>query len=119
MTEQEQRIAIAKWAGWTHIEDKSKPFMMDKGTYVYGYPPTGAIVGKKHELPEYTQDLNAMHEAESNLPTTKRHGEGSFAQWLWAVTENDVEGGSTWYMCHATAGQRAEALLRTLNLWTE
>jgi hypothetical protein len=56
-------------------------------------------------LPDYLSDLNAMHEAEKVL--TPEQG--------WEYAQNlVVDGGRGWF---ATAAQRAEAFLRTLNLW--
>ena len=81
MTDQEQRIAIAKWMG-----------LIDEADQWHENP-----------LPDYTRDLNAMHEAESKL------GENHWWKYTWLLTED----------MHTTAAQRAEALLRTLGLWTE
>ena len=62
------------------------------------------------DVPNYLNDLNAMHEAEFYIPS----GSGGFEQyvdWLEKLT-HDQENPIT-----ATAAQRAESFLRTLNLW--
>ena len=61
-------------------------------------------------LPDYLNDLNAMHEAEKIIwehinpiiPFT----------FEWHLDDMGVE-----RIAHATAAQRAEAFLKTLNLW--
>ena len=57
--------------------------------------------------PDYLNDLNAMHEAQRRL---------SDAQW---DNDCDLLGGSLLICAHATATQRAEAFLKTLNLWKQ
>jgi hypothetical protein len=95
MKPEEQRIAIAGVCGWKQIPDgrwnldgKVEPF-----------------------LPDYLNDLNAMHEAEKALDPTRQQED--YWDFIFSIT------GSGFEMCHATASQKAEAFLRTLNLWTE
>ncbi len=76
--------------------------------------------GSEHlECPNYLSDLNAMHEAEKVLVTTKQ-------QWdyqcnLFLITCGRKEGKFTHKECFAvrsaTAAQRAEAFLKTLGLF--
>jgi hypothetical protein len=64
--------------------------------------------------PDYLSDLNAMHEAEKML-TPQQQSDYSFslsAGWMSDRRDN-------WRGCHATATQRAEAFLRTLNFWKD
>ncbi len=71
----------------------------------------------KYENPDFCNDLNAMHEAivSSELNTDNALG----FKYLETLTE--VVGGKPDYQCmaliQATAAQRAEAFLKTLNLW--
>jgi hypothetical protein len=72
-----------------------------------------------YSVPNYLSDLNVMHEAEEVL-TDEQHG--AYVRNLMLI----VVGATTFKFaveefsfCHATAAQRAEALLRTLNLWTD
>jgi hypothetical protein len=66
--------------------------------------------GRTFELiPDYLTDLNAMHEAEKVLTTADlRESYENFMFW-------DEKG--KYPLWGATATQRAEAFLRTLNLW--
>ena len=80
-------------------------------------------------FPDYPNDLNAMHEAEKMLNLKYHDTRTKYYMFLmrsvkritncdsmhWSEIEVDYI-----YACiHATASQRAEAFLRTLNLWKE
>ncbi len=97
MTSEAQRIAIAEACGWHIIE---------------GEPPTGLNKNWTHSdfrfIPDYLNDLDAMHEAEK-VKIIGTEYESDYCMYLY---ENA-------HQCFATASQRAEAFLRTLNLWTE
>ena len=120
MNKDKQRIAIAKACGWKTVNpDKQFPGWVKT---VWVNPSTGEghyvsdpRIPETSILPGYLGDLNAMHDAEKVLPP---------AQWdeyeenLYLVQGFDLE--STGKTCfHATAPQRAEAFLRTLDLWEE
>ena len=62
--------------------------------------------------PSYLSDLNAMHEAEKVLETGLR---GRYLLNLEQTTNNTEQ--KAWPEVTATAPQRAEAFLRTLNLY--
>jgi len=63
------------------------------------------VKGDTYELlPDYTNDLNAMHEAESTLDAKQ-------LQQMAAMLFADVDGPRF----HATASQRAEAFLNTIS----
>jgi hypothetical protein len=103
MTPEQQRIKIAEACGW-----KRHPLQMNKNFWIHF--PSEKQARDDSDLPDYLNDLNAMHEAERHLGLR-------YDQWtreLRAICERDrrcVEG--------ATAAQRAEAFLKTLNLWKE
>jgi hypothetical protein len=68
----------------------------------------------------FTDDLNAMHESEKLLDLQPC---GEYARRLREIVEMKtnlpwVDDGSFAHI-HATAGQRAEALLRTIGKWEE
>jgi len=122
MNPERMQIKLAECAGWMKhptvpncwrtpetCESNRKLLGVVTGPWNIGHPGP----------PNYPSDLNAVHELEDALPSELRHGENSYASWLWKITAHSVEGGSTWYVIHATALQRCEALLRTLNLWEE
>ena len=63
-------------------------------------------------LPDYLNDLNAMHEAEKTLRNEQRFE--FYKQLLKACEDSE-----TVNTIHATAAQRAEAFLKTLGKWKE
>lgn len=95
MTPAEQNIAIAEACGWKAENCWHPCNCLDE------YHSEGHWLDS--ELPSYTTDLNAMHEAENWLRT-----QGV----LWVDYENRIT------KC-ATAAQRAEAFLRTLGKWRD
>lgn len=111
MKPEEQRTAIAEFCGWTAI-------------YIeYGYSvPSGINPHKKqrNRLPDYLNDLNAMHEAEKYLSEKQQVW---YMQKLTQVRFKDGVDGMLGCMIDkttfATAAQRAEALLRTIGKWTD
>jgi hypothetical protein len=107
MNQEQQRIKIAEACGWKEIQNGDA-----WGTPI-GIPLT---MPKKDnwrnmdgffELPDYLSDLNAMHEAERVLTYEQ------FDDYYIELAKRMVR------PFHATAAQRAEAFLRTLNLWEE
>ena len=66
-------------------------------------------ITRKTGIPDFSGDLNEMHEAEESLKG-KQFG-------TYGIVLNDIEG-SLWGI-RATARQRAEAFLRTLGKWEE
>ena len=103
MNKQEQRIAIAEACG---LSLTLKKFQLDADCLVY-YPNGQDATWE--ECPDYLNDLNAMHEAEKVL--TESH-QGTMIDFLVIVERQEG-----WNAFHATAAQRAEAFLKTLNLW--
>jgi len=96
MNPEQQRIAIAeacgKWhSGWPH------EYMNQ--------------ADRLRHIPDYLNDLNAMHEAEKLLVRLKWV---SYLRRLQTLCDESV----TWPI-HATAAQRAEAFLRTIGKWEE
>lgn len=99
---------IAEWMGFDGI------FKDDDGVYCGFFLP-GNI---SRPLPNYHGDLNAIHEV---LVKLDLFNHGMFRQRLReVVSRNQID--RRWnkrdYL-DATAPQRCEALLRTLNLWRE
>ncbi len=114
MTPAEQRIAIAKWCGWKHSGIHSPITPGDDG--ILRLSPDGKNCVTASLLPDYLNDLNAMHEAETKLNETEKR---TFINRLVGQIEWNSATGLNWGVAHATAAQRAEALLRTLSLWPE
>jgi hypothetical protein len=65
-------------------------------------------ITRKTGIPDFSGDLNEMHEAEKVIENLDL-----YEDWL-----EDVWGGTS-YLFNATARQRAEAFLRTLGKWEE
>lgn len=109
MTPEAQRIAIAEACGWKFIEPPDEGF----GGY-WGFDSVAF-----DEIPDYLNDLNAMHEAEKALFSWDRpiQNEGYRTRYLDALLR--ICAGGFHAGIHATAAQRAEAFLKTLGKWAE
>lgn len=107
MNETKQRIAIAEACGWTKC--KCSP------TWCENWMPPGkkAFRCAKAQLPDYLNNLDAMHEAVETL----RFKDG--AEWYDYRTHLANICGSMGNCIQASAAQRAEAFLKTLGLWEE
>jgi hypothetical protein len=97
MNKEAQRITIAEACGWKT-----------------GYRDPEAW----HPLPDYLNDLNAMHEAEKVLGE-KRIRSYAFTLAQVLDTSPTVDLDDQFLNIHATARQRAEAFLRTIGKWEE
>ena len=103
MTPEQQRIAIAQACGWTRKNvDLEYPLTRPEGRW----EKDDKVVYHPGQLPNYLTDLNAMHEAEK-VKIIGTEYESDYCMYLY---ENA-------HQCFATAPQRAEAFLRTLNLY--
>lgn len=108
---EEQRIEIAKFCGWTNVtvyadENQIDGFMPAPNTRFW------------QVVPNYTDDLNAIHEAEKKIINTSTWD--GYYRWLVCVMDEDSEsdnGCQSNIMIHASASQRCEALLRTIGKW--
>ena len=91
MTPEEQRVAIAEACGWkTEYRDS---------------------VSSVTALPNYLNDLNAMHDAEKMLKGGMR---SKYDAELTLICSRDYN-----FIWESTAAQRAEAFLRTIGKWEE
>ena len=97
------------------------PEFPNSHTYAFGVndPPTvePSLVGFEKWLPDYLNDLNAMHEAE-NVLLNKCDNDPQDNLWIDYLA-NLLIAAPYCLREHATAAQRAEAYLRTLNLWKD
>jgi hypothetical protein len=115
MKEIEQRITIAKVCGWTQsdvdywISPSGIEYQVMHGYQTY---KDGSDI-----LPDYLHDLNAIHEAEKILEDNQRmHFRGELVEMMRPKYGFES---ACLLAIHATAAQRAEAFLRTLNLWKD
>jgi hypothetical protein len=129
MKPEQQRIKIAEACGWELKSNGLSPMWSWQNESL-----THRIKWVAHKemasqgvLPDYLNDLNAMHEAEKNL---KPKQQVDYWNWLDKLVGNPqtdniylVWGDATYLVwgdaTFANAAQRAEAFLRTLNLWEE
>ena len=108
MTNHKINVAIAETCGWTefHTEDFTE---MGVPCFVQmALPPRFIHIENSMPLPDYCNDLNAMHEAEKVFDCPD-----SYESALIKIS------GGAEYLWHATARQRAEAFLRTVGKWEE
>lgn len=121
MTPEAQRIAIAGACGFTLRETVE----IDGIKFHYWFHKDGSQYDKG-DIPDYLNDLNAMHEAEKMLfhpytETGDRCYETSLCKILFPnshINEIGSYSGEIAAIAHAPAAQRAEAFLRTLGKWT-
>ena len=108
MSPEEQQIAIAEALGYTQEE----PWLDGRDCWSHkDHPPhVGFDV-----IPDYLHDLNAIHEAVKTIPQNLMFR-------YFACLCNVVSGSISLYgyskATEATAAQRCEAFLKTLDKWT-
>lgn len=102
MTPEKQRIAIATACGWEYLPGvvNNRPWFRQ----AHDRPPVS-----DDEIPDYPNDLNAIHEAEKTLQHRDRRNHA-----LWLADKCGDLG-----CIYATAAQRAEAFLRVLGKWED
>ena len=103
MTQEKQRIAIATACGWTADS--------------WCLTPSGWVFADA--VPDYHNDLNAMHEAEKVLTVAQRI---TYANQIGVVLSGESVGRAIpnwWFIHEATAAHRAEAFLRAIGKWEE
>jgi len=125
MDEKLQRITIAKTTGWT---SKLVPPTPDGPENPYGeFQHTWWCnpQGKYTTLPDYLNDLNAMHEAEKSLFFKESLARKIFGGYLVSIVKGNLgqaynPSKEDWINSQsATASQRAEAFLRTIGEWID
>jgi len=114
VTDQQINIAIAEACGWTCLGQV-------EGCKPHGYPPDARKPTTKEliegygpspwDVPDYCNDLNAMHEAEKVLTAEQRR---SYSNCIFNLPVSECESNT-----FATAAQRAKAFLRTIGKWEE
>lgn len=110
MNNEKQRIAIAEACGWTVING----YLCHIKTNRNGAEEVATIA----PLPDYLNDLNAMHEAEKILTALQRAPYAHELLRLVAINQPWCHL-DFFQVAHATAEQRAEAFLRTIGKWED
>jgi len=130
MTECEQRVSIAKWIGWKIKHSPTFNHLCRPGE------ETGVCCGKHltdseifdlflapnecgpgYVIPDYTRDLNAIHKAEMNLTFENRIVFVDNLRFILREPHPEQFIMEVARLASAKANIRAEALLRTLDLW--
>jgi hypothetical protein len=111
VTPEAQRIAIADACGWTEVTYK-----YGVENWCHGFHGNDK---KRHPVPDYLSDLNAMHEAETTLTNEQWDKYSSLLADLVNPKAFDLSASELKNAVHATAAQRAEAFLRTLGKWDD
>lgn len=119
MSDEQMRIEIAEACGWTNISDEiPSPGIGFVHANLRGVNPGGYRVN----VPNYLTDLNAMHEAEGMLTEERLAAYGNLLDEITRPTKtmamcyvNGPEAGMYPELFRATARQRAEAFIATLN----
>lgn len=113
MQQEQQRIAIAEACGW-----KLEPTQAKGGwklycgtvatTFWWNETKKPTLEQVSHAIPNYPNDLNAMHEAEKMLTGITR------IDYFYGLDQQlGLEAP------HASSQQRAEAFLRTIGKWKD
>jgi len=113
MTPQKQQLAIAEACGWIlHPKHAGLDLPLELTAWV----KPGLQPRMFRELPDYLNDLDACFQMEECL--SNKNKLVNYQEHLCRVVSRL---GEPWpqLIYHATAAQRCEAFLRTLNLWTE
>jgi hypothetical protein len=117
MTPEQQRVAIAEACGWTNVAPRIVKNVKHQGDNI--------LVGTWSDngwIPDYLNDLNAMHDAEQMLWRVDWSHRYVFNDHLANTIKGRPVNRNEWdaeTLLDATAAQRAEAFLRTIGKWKE
>lgn len=118
MTKYKQNQVIAFHCGWREaFPSQGEPHPETrKGGILLPYNWVNEVTGGRLvELPNYTEDLNSMQEAESTLGDKKEVYVFELIKLLhWSARK-----ASTFVLIHATASKRAESFIKTIGKWEE
>jgi hypothetical protein len=107
MTNEQINVAIAQACGWTILKKPLSGF----GFAAYAKEPNG---DPSPGIPDYCDDLNAMHEAEKSISNDLWQ---CYFNQLARVTKAEQSDDRVFFC--ATARHRAEAFLRVMGKWKE
>lgn len=119
-----QRIAIAEACGWRIESDGTSTFVYRPNEKVGNGYRINNIRDQKiiRLLPDYLNDLNAMHDAKKALWKMDWSNRYAFNDHLANILKGRAVNRNEWdveTLLDATADQEAEAFLRTLNKWDD
>jgi|688.fasta_scaffold241180_5 hypothetical protein len=111
MTQEQKRIKLAEAGGWkVHPNDR----------FIVIPPNSPHSVQPLSTIPDYFNDLNAVHELEKTIERLCKEGDYWFhLRELCAFPDAESDWNKVYFFTavHATAAQRCEAIGKTLNLW--
>lgn len=110
MTDDEIRIAVSESVGWMCIGPCTCGHKEPCGLHPDPHRASGRI-----HLPNYLEDLNAIHAVEKTLTFAEA---GEYERLLAAVSK-PRDGSCPTPSYHYSARQRCEAYLRTIGKWRE
>lgn len=129
MTTEKQRIAIAEACGWVREYAAVPTWNAKLNNYKGDYEQVRTTLFRRagkcvrvDSLPDYLNDLNAIHEMEEVLAQLgKENDYWFFLRTRIGFSEAQCDWDEVDYFAavHATAAQRAEAFLRTIGKWEE
>ena len=115
MTPEKQRIAIAEACGWKRSD--LRPSWCHPDNWSMAKNGSFEVWVSQDKLPNYLNDLNAMHEAVMTLNADQMV---SLDHHLDVVVGNGRQGlNCEYFLWSATASQFAKAFLRTIGKWKE
>jgi hypothetical protein len=115
MSEEQINIAIAEACGW--VFKTNSPFVISpegKELWDDDDPLTVEIALYWKRIPDYCNDLNAMHEAEKKLNGIKA---AEYARIVTSIAWQSEQ--PSYAPITATARQRAEAFLKAIGKWED
>lgn len=107
MTPKEQRLAIAKACGWAY--HNIHPRYGKQSVKSWYYRDSDTTVSHKSSLPDYLNDLNAVHHFENYVKQDDPHAYACYASDLFEKYGSDA--------VSLPASTRAEELLKTIGKW--
>lgn len=129
MKAEQQRIKIAEACGWKRLWQNQGGAILFKTKpqghcWEVWFDPSGRTLNGQGDNvfpPDYLNDLDAIHDVEIYLSKQTNSDGGSRMPWYRHNLYNVCLDAKSPFCNpeHATAVQRAEALLKTLNLWEE
>lgn len=118
MTPDEINATIANHLGWTnlHIRQLERDHPNDRHMMPHGCRPGGSW--NEQEVPEFDEDLNAMHKAKKSLSGDPRI---EFINVLCGIVRTKDDGPYTAMTkaFYAEAAHEAEAFVRVIGKWVD
>ena len=116
MNTEKQRIEIAKICGWQWVLNHAEwRYMAKSGGYGKADGDENICGDALRKVPQFTSDLNAIHEAEKCL--TKIEMIRYERELIFKIWNDGLDGDDRANLIRSTSKQRAEAMLRALGKW--